>query len=308
MANDDIEATLDKLATDSIKNAYDLIREYKETPTPAQDTTYNAAGTRALMKEIFRDALKNGEVAKPRTVRFLAGAYGAKNLLLAASEQPQTQETKDIAEASKHAAFLDYTKVKGVLNDFAKPTLKEGETLTEAEERNYDKLLRRLVSGMDTALADYTRTKSINLVADKSLALNGGSEKSMTDRLEADRKDGSKVIVYAVALTPEQSIAEAAKLGIPADQAETSARDFAAGFEKLKAQADTLILLDKDMHPMYIQRDGQPVTITSATDPDASLKAALALEAWKKASGAGTSTMAPLPGKKQDPGKPPPGR
>lgn len=274
------EDMLDELMRESIGKAGSIITGSDQSMSDDQRKWFTDGKTHAAMKKVLHEALENGQKPQQRTVTFVAGPYGSKNMLITASENPGDREVpKAVAEASANAAFFNFTKAKDTLS---------AELQTDVNA-NYDAIWRPLVSGMDRTVGTYTRDVGMNLMVDNSLAANGGSKEHMLNRLKEEREahGGSKVQVFAVALTPEESVAITAPLNIKQEQAITSAKDFAAGFEELKKHVSDITLVDKDMNPIYVQRDGVAVGNT----PEMAMKVAK----WKEASGVETAATPSVP-------------
>ena len=203
-----------------------------------ESNPYDNEKIRGAVEAIISDAVKDAEpVRGKRSVIFLAGAPGSKQLLQAAMENSSQPAVKEMRRAVEGAVQVDFQQMK---TDFKRLS---GESLEP-----YAKW-RPLFSGIDTAINQLCFDHNLSVVNDNTLVpLTQREAEHMKQFIEGLGDIDKKL--FAVMLSPEQAAQEARKLGISEDEARAAAKGFYGGLSKLSELVPDMTLFDRDFKAM----------------------------------------------------------
>jgi hypothetical protein len=227
---------------------------FAQTPHPYDDPKIRAA-VGNIITSILNGAQPAGE-GEAQNVTYLSGAYGSRGLLEALAQTPQTDkstdgqtnEEKTISELKKqldNSAQWNFDTLKKRLHEEAGISLKPHGTPPYDQYGKW----RGLLSGIDTELAAIAAEKKLPYVIDNSLAPLGNTEKDNIIRdLGRDSGPGKNLQVFAVALTPEEAVAEVKRQNVGASllEAEHTARNFHDYFNVMEDSTPNLTLVNKE--------------------------------------------------------------
>ncbi len=209
---------------------------------------YDNDKVRAAVKEMIEDRLAGkmpaSDGAKP-TITYLAGPLGSKQMLQDMAGKESAEVGPEVKAALDGAVFSDFTAYK---------TMVSTKLLDGGKVEPYAKY-RPLLSGVDQAVQAAAAEMKYNQVIDNTMALADEKVQGGLAHLKAQAKNNS-LRMYAVALSPAQSKAEAAKLGMSEAEAEASARNFRRSFPGLLNTVPNVTLVDREGAIIYQQLDG----------------------------------------------------
>lgn len=246
---------------------------------------FGDADSRAAIRAVLDELIAGIEVpanpeAVSRDVVYFSGSKGSRQLLVKAAEEGLAPEVQ---------AVLDNPKIfDGNFGRYKKLFLKHQAMF--AGEEPYGKW-RGIISGIDNGMKKFCPENGVGQIIDNAGApvSEEGARESVAQfrRLANDGKGSkAKLHMFAIALTPEQAVEEAKKIGVSEEEARQDAHNFAAFFPTLQREFDDITLYNRDMQVIYKQVDHQARDI----DPNA-------MRVWKESVGAnvGLMTIPPRP-------------
>ncbi|MFO0389776.1 MAG: hypothetical protein ACK502_08695 [Alphaproteobacteria bacterium] len=253
----------DKYVDYALAQAQTYIDQYKNSPRLAGKTQeetsdirefleskpYDNEKVRAAVKDIITDSLSGktaAEKGKKPDVIYLSGALGANNLLRGMAVKEGVEVGAELKTALDGSVQSDFAAYKAAVST---------KLLDGGKIEPYAKY-RPLLSGVDQAVQKAAEDMRLNQVVDNTMALADNEVQGGLAHL-TKQAEGNNLRMYAVALTPEQSKAEAKKLGMDEKEAERTARDFRRSFPSLMSTVPNLTMVDKEGTVIYQQVDGK---------------------------------------------------
>ena len=238
--------TTDDYVVAALKDAQSYIDKYKEASQLKGATAEESATIKkflesnpykdmpATVKSMLEDATKGVKAAEgTRSVTYLSGATGSKNLLVAAANAEGAKgEAAELKKLLDNAVKSDFKTHKAQLSKYTK---------IDIAREPYGKW-RPLLSGIDSTINAMARGNNLNVVLDNTIP-------------NLDARDKPKVKLFAIALTSEESQAEAAKLGINAKESDRTLKEFHDAFADIKKTVPDITLLDSKMNIIFQQKN-----------------------------------------------------
>ncbi len=216
----------------------------------ADDPTLRAA-ILSVITDLSRDAQSVKQNTGKREITYLAGALGAKDILLGLSNDTaqSSLEIGELRDLKKRSIQLDFSQFKKKLTEYS---------LESCEP--YGKV-RPIMHGIDMALHQIAEDNGLNIMRDNNLK----SHTSVMENLTKEQESG-KLNIFAVALTPEEAkkAAEKSGLSVIAGEAEETARNFNEAYKALVDNIKNLTLLDRSGKVLLKKRDGNILNIDEA--------------------------------------------
>lgn len=253
----------DKYVDYALVQAQAYIDQYKNSPRLAGATAEETAKIRQFLEskpydndkvrgavaEIISERISGktaAEEGKKPDVIYLSGALGANNLLRGMAGKEGAEVGQELKTALDSSVQSDFAAYKAVVSE---------KLLDGGKIEPYAKY-RPLLSGVDQAVQKAAEEMRLNQVVDNTMALADNEVQGGLAHL-TKQAEANNLRMYAVALTPEQSKAEAAKLGMDEKEAERTARDFRRSFPDLMKTVPNITMVDKEGAVIYQQVDGK---------------------------------------------------